>query len=331
MSNLLINEPPLQVLPSLAKAIGLNEAIVLQQIHYWLHHAKVKHDDKMWIYKTVEHWQEQDFGFWSEDTIKRAIKSLRTQGLLLVEKLSNNSFNRVNHYTINYDQLRLVDLKQTAKPLNTDKGNMHQSIRAICTEHKGNMHQSDKGNMHQCLRDNKENTKESNNNSENENLLISIQDWQQPNLSAINKSIKAESVASIDQDVYDRHLARFKNFYAEQEAKGSFILTDNRRIDLLIEWIVRDSNHRQIKKAKTLPIAPTHPQMTNTATSSYRPSHNAIDTRQPTVTSAGWHWNEPLPNLSIDETYKAIADKRLQGESKKNTYDRLFNQMQEAV
>ena len=36
MSRLLIDEPPLQVLPSLAREIGLNEAIMLQQIHYWL-------------------------------------------------------------------------------------------------------------------------------------------------------------------------------------------------------------------------------------------------------------------------------------------------------
>ena len=33
---LLIDEPPLMVLPSLAAVIGLNEAIMLQQIHYWL-------------------------------------------------------------------------------------------------------------------------------------------------------------------------------------------------------------------------------------------------------------------------------------------------------
>lgn len=33
--SLLIEEPPLQILPSLAAAIGLNEAIVLQQL-YWL-------------------------------------------------------------------------------------------------------------------------------------------------------------------------------------------------------------------------------------------------------------------------------------------------------
>jgi hypothetical protein len=35
MTDLLIKEPPLQVLPSLAVAIGLKPALVLQQL-YWL-------------------------------------------------------------------------------------------------------------------------------------------------------------------------------------------------------------------------------------------------------------------------------------------------------
>ena len=36
MNNLLIDDYPILVLPKLATEIGLNEAIVLQQIHYWL-------------------------------------------------------------------------------------------------------------------------------------------------------------------------------------------------------------------------------------------------------------------------------------------------------
>lgn len=36
ISNLLLDEPPLQVMPTLATKVGLNESIVLQQIHYWL-------------------------------------------------------------------------------------------------------------------------------------------------------------------------------------------------------------------------------------------------------------------------------------------------------
>ena len=58
---LLISEPPLQVLPSLAKKIGLNEAIVLQQLHYWLDPKRNKnlHENLHWVYNTYEQWQKQ--------------------------------------------------------------------------------------------------------------------------------------------------------------------------------------------------------------------------------------------------------------------------------
>ena len=182
MSNLLINEPPLQVLPSLAVAIGLNEAIILQQVHYWLRHAKVEHDGKLWFYKTYEEWKRQDLPFWSIDTIKRTIRSLKKQELLLVKKLSSNSFNRVNHYTINYTKLDEISSKAASTPVNTDEGNMPLSEDAGCTQHEGNMPLSDEGNMplsdegnmHRCLREYKEttqeNTKEKGDVTENDQL-----------------------------------------------------------------------------------------------------------------------------------------------------------------
>ncbi|MDN6162330.1 MAG: DNA replication protein DnaD, partial [Atopostipes sp.] len=80
--NLLINEYPLLVLPNLAKEIGLNEAIFIQQLHYWLNgkSAKVK-DGKKWVYNTYEDWQEQ-FPFWSVPTIKRIVSKLREKKLI---------------------------------------------------------------------------------------------------------------------------------------------------------------------------------------------------------------------------------------------------------
>ena len=55
-SRLLITEPPLLVLPSLAIAIGLNEAIFLQQLHYWLQQAGKERDGRRWIYNTYDEW-----------------------------------------------------------------------------------------------------------------------------------------------------------------------------------------------------------------------------------------------------------------------------------
>ena len=45
MSNLLIDDYPILVLPSLATEIGLNEAIVLQ-MHYWLKKSNHNYDGR---------------------------------------------------------------------------------------------------------------------------------------------------------------------------------------------------------------------------------------------------------------------------------------------
>jgi len=102
----LINEPPLVLLPSLAKAIGLNNAIVLQQIHYWLKSSKYEHDGSIWIYNSVSSWCDQ-FPFWSDSTIKRALNTLRDAGLIKVANYNKAGFDKTLWYTIDYAKLIL--------------------------------------------------------------------------------------------------------------------------------------------------------------------------------------------------------------------------------
>lgn len=82
MSRLLITESPVMIIPSLAAKIGVNEAVVLQQIHYWLGISKHVVEERTWVYNTYEEWQKQ-LPFWSVSTIKRTIRSLEMMGLLL--------------------------------------------------------------------------------------------------------------------------------------------------------------------------------------------------------------------------------------------------------
>lgn len=104
MSKLLVNENPLVLLPSLAVKLGLNQAIVIQQIHYWLQTSKTKINDKKWVYNTIDEWHEQ-FPFFSRSTLERAISSLVKDGFLIVEKLSGHKSDRTNYYTIDYIKL----------------------------------------------------------------------------------------------------------------------------------------------------------------------------------------------------------------------------------
>ncbi|MCZ2256955.1 hypothetical protein [Sporosarcina sp. G11-34] len=61
--NLLINESPLQVQPSLAMKVGLNEAILLQQLHFRSLISKDVRDGHKWVYKTYNEWKYQEFPF----------------------------------------------------------------------------------------------------------------------------------------------------------------------------------------------------------------------------------------------------------------------------
>lgn len=103
-SRLLIDEPPLQVLPSLAKEVGLNDAIVIQQVHYWLKQSKNVHDGKTWIYNSYKEWKEQ-FPFWPLVTIQRIFKRLEDNGYLIVGNYNKHPFDRTKWYRIDYTKL----------------------------------------------------------------------------------------------------------------------------------------------------------------------------------------------------------------------------------
>lgn len=102
MSKLITNEKPLVVLPSLAKLLGINEAIILQQIHYWLERSNNIHDGYKWVYNSVAEWQKQ-FPWLSLKTLKRKFKSLEDKGLLITENYNKTKFDRTKWYRIDYE------------------------------------------------------------------------------------------------------------------------------------------------------------------------------------------------------------------------------------
>ncbi|OYR89059.1 hypothetical protein [Lactobacillus taiwanensis] len=121
-SSLLINEAPLQVLPSLAVALkNINEAIMLQQIQYWLQKSKNEYKGRKWIYNTINEWHEQ-FPWLTDRSIKARFDSLRKKGIIITANLNKNSFDHTNWYSIDYDALDklLDDENQEKKPKNLD-------------------------------------------------------------------------------------------------------------------------------------------------------------------------------------------------------------------
>ena len=114
MSRLLIDEPPLQVLPSLARELGLNEAIMLQQMHYWLIKSSHEFEGVKWFYKTLEDWQTE-FPFWSTMTIRRTLTNLEKQKVIRIGNFNKKKFDKTKWYTIEYKCVnrRCVQNEQT--------------------------------------------------------------------------------------------------------------------------------------------------------------------------------------------------------------------------
>lgn len=93
MSMYLFDEQPILANKTLAREIGLNEALVLQQINYWIEINKKSGNNyfegKYWTYNSIRAWQENDFDYMSVDTVKRTFSKLEKMGLVLCQYKNN--------------------------------------------------------------------------------------------------------------------------------------------------------------------------------------------------------------------------------------------------
>lgn len=88
----------------LANIIGLNKAIVLNQINYWLEKSSHVIDGRKWVYNSFEAWHKQ-FSYWSLNTVKRTFKSLEEDGLIISGSYNKASFDKTKWYSIDYDKV----------------------------------------------------------------------------------------------------------------------------------------------------------------------------------------------------------------------------------
>ena len=120
-SPLLYSKRPLVVNPDLAVAVGLNEAIVLHQINYWIELNEQAdrnfQDGYFWTYNTIQDWQKQ-FPWWSYDTVKRILRKLEKSGVLISGVHNKEQRDRTKWYRINHGELnRLFSEKSGNFPL----------------------------------------------------------------------------------------------------------------------------------------------------------------------------------------------------------------------
>lgn len=110
---LLICEHPFQILPTLAQTIGFNEAVVLQEVHYWLD-SQINNNflgNRRWVENLSEQLQRR-FSFWSEEVIGHTIDRLEKLGVLIsfMSPDSHQGSPKIKYHTINYQLLNDVEI-----------------------------------------------------------------------------------------------------------------------------------------------------------------------------------------------------------------------------
>ena len=109
-SNLLIDESPIVFQPTLAKLVGLHEAIVLQTLRYWCGNKKSGKvvDDERWIFNTLEQWREFSFPFWSVRTIGELFRTLESMGLVKSKQFDLQAGKAMKYYTVTDAALNIL-------------------------------------------------------------------------------------------------------------------------------------------------------------------------------------------------------------------------------
>jgi hypothetical protein len=99
--------PQIPVDTCVAVALGLNEAIVLQQLRYLIGTAEgnPRHtfEGRVWVWNTYGQWATEQIPFLSAQTIKRAMCSLESKGIVLSRQ--RNSYNRTKLYSVDEEAL----------------------------------------------------------------------------------------------------------------------------------------------------------------------------------------------------------------------------------
>ena len=111
-SSLLISEPPMQFLPTLASVLSTDSVLFLQQLRFWMNHSNNIQDGRRWVYNSIDEWRIQ-FYWISRSTLKRIINTLKdfeyhgkVYHIIETRNLNANRMNQRLYYTINDSELQ---------------------------------------------------------------------------------------------------------------------------------------------------------------------------------------------------------------------------------
>lgn len=112
--NLLSNDSSIEINRTLAKYMSLAEGAIFQQIYCNLKYNEMMNENyvegRYWVRNSIREWKKSEFNFLSESTIKRSLRQLEKDGVLITAIHNKDKRDRTKWYSIDYD--RLVDFRE---------------------------------------------------------------------------------------------------------------------------------------------------------------------------------------------------------------------------
>ena len=105
----------------LEKVLGARKASFINRLNYWLNKCGRDIDglSGKWMYNPTHEWAEQLNC--SPSTVKRLIKSLEEQGILLSKKVNAKKYNQTKWYSLNYKILKSIFKQENTNTKSSEK------------------------------------------------------------------------------------------------------------------------------------------------------------------------------------------------------------------
>ena len=177
-----------------------------------------------------------------------------------------------------------------------------------------------------------------------------IENWEAPSFKEMQDLLlMAGKQMNFTGTQYTMHVEDFKAHYAEQALLGKPLATESNRKAKLRKWLMGEidkqaaSQARQEKAKGTFNIdnedwsgsTASQSRSNSDIPDAFHPSHSkpTVQAKRDAKVSVVVNglWKEPLPGMGVQQTYDYIAQCQMPGEMQDEAYDRLLNQMQEAV
>lgn len=113
MSDLLLNEPPVLIQAGLVRRLGMVEAAITQQLHYWSARATIVHEGERYVYKTYQDWSDE-IGITAKQA-RGALDRLRSSGVVVGIQNPTDSRDRTLWWRIDHAVLEGGDTDPGAR------------------------------------------------------------------------------------------------------------------------------------------------------------------------------------------------------------------------